>query len=82
MFINHGSGVFTEEAQSRGLVHSTSNYSANFGDYDRDGWLDLYVGNLGSQVSTGNPGEGNLLYRNRGGGRAPSLRGRAASRCR
>ena len=68
LFINNGSGVFTEEAQSRGLVHSTSNYSANFGDYDRDGWLDLYVGNRGSQTSTGNPGEGNLLYRNLGGG--------------
>ena len=68
LFINDGSAVFTEEAQLRGLVHSTSSYSANFGDYDRDGWLDLYIGNRGSQTPTITPGEANFLYRNLGGG--------------
>jgi hypothetical protein len=61
LFINDGMGSFTEQAQQRGIVHVTHNFSANFGDYDRDGWIDLYLGNR-------NEGEANILYRNTGGG--------------
>ena len=49
-------------------MHNTSSYSANFGDYNLDGWLDLYIGNRGSQVPTSTPGEANILYENLGGG--------------
>jgi len=47
LFINDGGGRFSEEALSRG-AHVTSpnyhrSYSAAFGDYDKDGWLDLHV---------------------------------------
>ena len=44
---NHGDGTFADQSKARGL-HDTSGrfaVSAAFLDYDRDGWLDLYVGN-------------------------------------
>lgn len=66
MFINDGTGVFTDEAAARGLTHSDDNYSASFGDFDRDGWLDLYLGNRhDTNLSLAGA---NRLYRNTGGG--------------
>ena len=44
---NNGDGTFADQSKARGL-HDTSGrfaVSAAFLDYDRDGWLDLYVGN-------------------------------------
>lgn len=61
LFVNAGNGTFTEEGAARGLRHLAANYSASLGDYDRDGWLDLYLGNHGM-------GEANILYRNTGSG--------------
>ena len=47
LFINNGSGVFTEEAVVRGVaVEDTGpnyGYCLAFGDYDLDGYLDFYV---------------------------------------
>ena len=47
LFINNGSGVFTEEAVARGAAVSSNDerrtYSVTFGDYDRDGWLDMHM---------------------------------------
>ncbi|MDA0934318.1 MAG: CRTAC1 family protein [Planctomycetota bacterium] len=65
LFINQGGGTFVEEAASRGITHVTSNFGASFGDYDLDGWLDLYVSNRGAMNGRGQP---NILYRNLGGG--------------
>ncbi|MCK5945474.1 MAG: VCBS repeat-containing protein, partial [Planctomycetes bacterium] len=51
---------------ARGIVHADDNYAASFGDFDRDGWLDLYVGNrLDHNFTTAGP---NRLYRNTGNG--------------
>ncbi len=66
MFINDGTGVFTDEAAPRGLNHTDDNYSASFGDFDRDGWLDLFLGNR-HDINPQFPGP-NRLYRNTGGG--------------
>ena len=66
LFMNQGGGTFVDEAPARGMTNAESNYSACFGDYDRDGWLDLYVGNRQS-AATGLPGA-NKLYRNTGDG--------------
>lgn len=67
LWINDGLAHFTDEAAARGLTHTTSQWSAGFGDYDNDGWLDLYVGNRfrGGVVGLLEP---NILYRNVGGG--------------
>ena len=62
MFINNGNGTFTDLAASWGLFHIVSNYSAGFGDYDRDGLLDLYIG-VRSDDGQLAP---NLLYHNLG----------------
>ena len=45
LYLNGGAGTFTEAAEARGIVPTAGfAVSAAFVDYDRDGWLDLYVG--------------------------------------
>ena len=45
LYVNRGDGTFSEEAADRGLGPTAGfGVSAAFVDYDRDGWLDLYVG--------------------------------------
>lgn len=48
LFVNNGDGTFTEEAIIRGAalpngMTPTFGFSASFGDFDRDGWLDLHT---------------------------------------
>jgi hypothetical protein len=47
LFVNQGDGTFSEEAEVRGaaLASDDTHYgmSVAAGDYDRDGWLDLFV---------------------------------------
>ncbi|HTL68757.1 MAG TPA: FG-GAP-like repeat-containing protein [Lacunisphaera sp.] len=43
LYINQGDGTFREEAAARGLALSDASGMAAFCDYDRDGWLDVYV---------------------------------------
>jgi hypothetical protein len=46
MFRNNGNGTFTDVSQSSGTDDPASwGVSAAFVDIDRDGWLDLFVGN-------------------------------------
>tara|TARA_R110002094_G_C4910135_1_gene210895 strand:+ start:62 stop:1924 length:1863 start_codon:yes stop_codon:yes gene_type:complete len=66
IFMNQGGGIFVEQGAMRGMTNVDSNYSACFGDYDRDGWLDLYIGNRQDSVTLF-PGT-NKLYRNTGNG--------------
>ena len=66
LYINDGSGSFTDEAAARGVAAAVTNaFTASLGDYDRDGWVDLYVGNY---VSAAGVGEANQLFRNLGNG--------------
>ena len=53
----------TEAAGVGGSAHSTS---SAWGDYDNDGWLDLYVANLGimNHMTWWLRNESNVLYRN------------------
>lgn len=59
LYINKGDGTFTEEAVQRGIQNPFPASSVLFSDINRDGWLDLYIGNVN------NP---NKLYINNGGG--------------
>ena len=43
LYINQGDGTFREEAAARGLALVDASSMAAFCDYDRDGWLDVYV---------------------------------------
>ncbi len=43
LYINQGDGTFREEAKARGLAINDASVMAAFCDYDRDGWLDVFV---------------------------------------
>jgi hypothetical protein len=63
LFINEGHGFFRESAVVLGCAVNTNgspqaNMGIAVGDYDRNGWLDIYVTHFTS--------EWNTLYRNRG----------------
>jgi hypothetical protein len=57
---NKGEGAFEDVTDKAGLAGATLGYSlgAAAGDYDNDGWTDLFVANAGA----------NTLYRNNGDG--------------
>jgi hypothetical protein len=42
---NNGNGTFTDVSKASGTDHRSWSVSASFADINRDGWLDLYVGN-------------------------------------
>ncbi|MBK8976947.1 MAG: VCBS repeat-containing protein [Planctomycetes bacterium] len=54
-----------DEAAARGIAHVGTDFSASFGDHDRDGWLDLYIGN---RTDRNGVGQANVPYRNTGQG--------------
>lgn len=58
LFRNLGNGRFADVTQFAGLGDANFTHSATVGDYNSDGWPDLYLANLG----------GNRLYRNNGDG--------------
>jgi hypothetical protein len=58
LFRNNGNSTFTDVTQQLGLGLETWSHSVAFGDFDNDGWLDLYA-------VTG--GSGNKLYANNNG---------------
>jgi hypothetical protein len=47
LFVNQGNGTFVEDAVARGTAIDPGKlrrgFSVQFGDYDRDGWLDIHV---------------------------------------
>ena len=68
LFQNQGDGTFVDVAERRGVENLRFAKGVAWGDYDGDGWPDLYVSNMGSQ---------NRLFRNLEGQRfknvAPKL---------
>jgi hypothetical protein len=44
LFHNRGDGTFADVTREAGLWRSMSAMGANFGDFDNDGFLDMYVG--------------------------------------
>jgi hypothetical protein len=57
---NRGDGTFEDATERSGLVHRGWNLAGAWGDYDGDGWPDLYLGNEFGP---------NALFRNTGDGR-------------
>ncbi len=77
LYINQRDGTFKEEAAARGLALVDSSGLGNFCDYDRDGWLDVYVHtNLLDSVRAPN-GQADRLYHNRGDGTFEDVTARA-----
>jgi hypothetical protein len=67
LFINNGNGTFTNQAAAWGLTVLHKGKSACVGDFDNDGWLDLYVTSAGPTGQNAAPGH-HKLYRNNGNG--------------
>ncbi len=68
LYINQGDGTFKESAHAYGLDVRDSSVMAAFSDYDRDGWLDVYI-TTNILDSAAHPGgqRGYLLHNNRNG---------------
>jgi hypothetical protein len=66
LYQNNGDGTFTDVSAAAGVQLSGTSWSAVWGDFDNDGYLDLFVPNAGN---TGRgPGNANHLFRNNGNG--------------
>jgi hypothetical protein len=68
LYINQGDGTFREEAAARGLALSDASSMAAFCDYDRDGWLDVYVQTNLLDAADHPDGQRDRLFRNIGDG--------------
>jgi hypothetical protein len=68
LYVNQGDGTFKEMAHEYGLDVVDSSVMAAFSDYDRDGWLDLYIATNILNITTRPNGQrGILLHNNRNG---------------
>jgi hypothetical protein len=68
LYINQGDGTFKEMAHAYGLDVVDASVMASFCDYDRDGWLDVYIAtNLLSSAKHPNGQRGYLFHNNRNG---------------
>ena len=61
---NNGDGTFSDVTERAGLLSPAPTQVGAWGDYDNDGWVDLFVGNE-SEEGTAYPG--NLFRNNRDG---------------
>ena len=68
LFMNQGDGTFKEEAAARGLAINDASGMANFEDYDRDGWLDVYIQTNLLAAAAAPEGQSDILLRNNGDG--------------
>jgi enediyne biosynthesis protein E4 len=68
LFMNQGDGTFREEAAARGLAVTDASGMGAFGDYDRDGDLDVYVQTNMLDAVKAPGGQRDYLFRNRGDG--------------
>jgi hypothetical protein len=64
LYRNNGDGTFTDVAEEAGVTPRGDTWTGVWGDYDNDGFLDLFVVNAGLSGL----GNANLLYRNNGDG--------------
>jgi hypothetical protein len=67
LFINNGDGTFTDEAAAWGVDYAHMGLGGAVGDYNGDGWLDIFLTSIGP--ATDGPDIGHhVLYRNNGNG--------------
>jgi hypothetical protein len=67
LYRNRGNGTFADVTMRSTIRHRAYGMGACAGDYDNDGWVDLYVTSFGP----------NILYRNAGNGVFTDVTGRA-----
>jgi hypothetical protein len=64
LYINQGDGTFKEMAREYGLDVKDSSVMAAFCDYDRDGWLDVYIAVNILNITAHPNGQRGYLFRN------------------
>ncbi|PYS73967.1 MAG: hypothetical protein DMF73_04560, partial [Acidobacteria bacterium] len=67
LYRNNGDGTFTDVTQSAGISNSMRGMGLTVGDYDNDGWPDIYITGFGASK----------LYRNNGNGKFTDVTERA-----
>ncbi len=65
LYINNGNGTFTDQATAWGVDEPHQGCAAATGDFDGDGWLDIYVTSWGLTADNAAAGK-NRLYHNNG----------------
>ncbi|HVU24022.1 MAG TPA: VCBS repeat-containing protein, partial [Opitutus sp.] len=80
LFINQGDGTFKEEAAARGLALDDASGVGAFCDYDRDGWLDVYVQTNLLDAVKHPVGQRDHLFHNNGDGTFTDVTERAGIR--
>ncbi|HUJ43135.1 MAG TPA: FG-GAP-like repeat-containing protein [Opitutaceae bacterium] len=77
LYVNQGDGTFKEMAHAYGLDVKDASVMASFCDYDRDGWLDVYITtNLLDNTKQPN-GRRGYLFHNNGDGTFTNVTDRA-----
>ncbi|MEO7412695.1 MAG: FG-GAP-like repeat-containing protein [Opitutaceae bacterium] len=64
LYINQGDGTFKERARAYGLDVQDASVMAAFCDYDRDGWLDVFIQTNMLDASAHPSGQRNYLFHN------------------
>jgi hypothetical protein len=77
LYMNQGDGTFREEAGPRGLAVKDASVMAAFCDYDRDGWLDVFVQTNLLDAQAHPNGQRDYLFHNNGDGTFTDVTDRA-----
>jgi len=79
LYINNGNGTFTDRAATWGVAAVQMGKGVAVGDYNKDGWPDLYVTSAGTPGSIG--ACKHRLYRNNGNGTFTDVAAAAGVQC-
>jgi len=67
LFVNNRDGTFTDRAAEWGVAIAHRGHAATAGDFNNDGWLDIYATSAGDMTDVPRSGQ-HRLYRNNGNG--------------
>ncbi|HEY4989234.1 MAG TPA: VCBS repeat-containing protein, partial [Opitutaceae bacterium] len=77
LYMNQGDGTFKEEAAARGLAVVDGCVMAAFCDYDRDGWIDVFIQTNAPESAGRVRAQRNYLFHNNGDGTFTDVTDRA-----